>query len=229
MGCELRWNIKVQSVEDFVQWLQNVQVEAEAALHKAHDDMKHYADCKCVEALQYKVGDRVWLSTKNLHTMWPSRKLMEKHVGPYPISKIVLPNAVELKLLALLEIDVPIDISHLWPYKPPTILGQQTTPQPPIEMKGESEYIVKKILDSPLHHNKLQFLVKWEGYTDGNNSWEPEANSRNFPGAIYNFYNKYPNAPWRIARMEYEQLKFRPYQNFTVPNYLIISRLEVED
>ena len=68
MGFKLRWNVKVQSVEYFVQGLKNVQAEAEVALHKVHDDMKHNADRKCMEAPQYKVGDRVWLSTKDLHT-----------------------------------------------------------------------------------------------------------------------------------------------------------------
>ena len=114
---------------------------------------------------------------------------MEKQVGPYPISKTISPNAVELKFLASFRIDVPINVSHLRPYKPPTILGQQTTPQPPIEIEGEPEYIVEEILDSRPHRNKLEFLVKWEGYTDENNSWEPDANCRDAPCAIHNFYN----------------------------------------
>ena len=41
MEFELRWNVKVQSVEEFVQHLKDVQAEMEAALHRAHDDMKH--------------------------------------------------------------------------------------------------------------------------------------------------------------------------------------------
>ena len=153
---------------------------------------------------------------------------MEKLVGLYLISKIISPNAVELKLPASFRIDVPINVSRLRPYKPPTIPGQQITPQPPIEIEGEPEYIVEEILDSRLRRNKLDFLVKWEGYTDENNSWEPETNCRNAPRAIRDFYNKYPNALRRIARMQYEQLKFRPYENLTVPDYHIISRLEVE-
>ena len=65
MGFEPRWNVKVQSVEDFVQHLQNVQTEADAALYKACDDIKCYADHKHAEAPQYEVGDTVWLSTKD--------------------------------------------------------------------------------------------------------------------------------------------------------------------
>ena len=68
MGFELRRNVKVQAVEDFVQWMKNVQAEVEVALHKARDDMKCYADRSCADAPQYQIGDRVWLSTKDLHT-----------------------------------------------------------------------------------------------------------------------------------------------------------------
>ena len=113
MGFEPRRNVKVQSVEDFVQRMQNVQKEAEAALHKACDDMKRYADRACAHAPKYQIGDKVWLSTKDLHTTRPSGKLMERQVGPYPISKIISPNAVELKLPPSFKIDAPINVSHL--------------------------------------------------------------------------------------------------------------------
>ena len=52
-------------------------------------------------------------------------------------------------------------------------------PQAPVEVEGEEEYIVEEILDSHLRHNKLEFLVKWEGYTDENNSWKLEDNCKN--------------------------------------------------
>jgi len=35
--------VKVQAVDKFVDELKKIQ-KAEAALHKAHDDMKHFAD-----------------------------------------------------------------------------------------------------------------------------------------------------------------------------------------
>ena len=36
--------------------------------------------------------------------------------------------------------------------------------QPPVEVEGEEEYVVEEILDSHLRCNKLEVLVKWEGY-----------------------------------------------------------------
>jgi len=54
-------------VDKFVDELKNIQEDAEAALCKAHDDMKHFVDQMCVHMLEYKEGDQVWLSTKNLN------------------------------------------------------------------------------------------------------------------------------------------------------------------
>jgi len=215
-------------MDEFVNELKKIQEEAEAALHKARDDKKHFADRTHAHAPEYKEGDQVWLSTKNLNINQPSRKPTERQIGPYTITHVVSPNAVVLKLPPSFKIDVPINVSRLHPYKPPTVPGQQITPQVPVEVEGKEEYIVEEILDSCLRHNKLEFLVKWEGYMNENNSWEPEDNCKNARNAIATFYQKYPQAPRWIAWMQFNNLNFRPYQNFTQPKILMISCLEVE-
>ena len=60
--------------------------------------MKTQANKHCTEAPNYKVGDKVWLSTTSLHFTHASKKLSEHWVGPYVITKLVGNNAVELKL-----------------------------------------------------------------------------------------------------------------------------------
>jgi hypothetical protein len=115
---------------------------------------------------------------------------------------------VELKLPTSFKIHPVTSVSHLWPYKPPTIEGQQTTPQSPVKIEGHPEYEVEGMMDSQLRGHKLEFLVKWKGYTEENNSWEPKDNCTHAHEATTHFYRKYSNAPRRIARMEYEWLKF---------------------
>jgi hypothetical protein len=68
MGVEPRRQVKVQSVDDFLQQLKDAQKEVEVALHKAHDDMMHWVDWSCAQAPNYKPGNLVWLSTKDLQT-----------------------------------------------------------------------------------------------------------------------------------------------------------------
>jgi len=57
--------------------MKTVHEEAQAALSKSHDDMMCYTDFHRGEALEYKICDKVWLSTKNLNVDRPSRKLTE--------------------------------------------------------------------------------------------------------------------------------------------------------
>jgi len=181
-----------------------------------------------MHAPEYKEGDQVWLSIKNLNINQPSRKLTEMQIGLYTIIYVVSPNTVVLKLPPSFKIDVPINVSRLCPYKLPTIPGQQIMPQAPVEVEGEDEYIVEEILDSHLRCNKLEFLENWEGYMNEKNSWELEDNCKNVCNTIAAFYHKYPQAPRQIAWMQFNNLNFQPYQNFTQLNILMISHLEVE-
>ena len=60
--------------------------------------MKTQADKHCMEVPDYKVGDKVWLSTTNLCLTHTSKKLSECWIGSYIITKLVKNNTVELKL-----------------------------------------------------------------------------------------------------------------------------------
>jgi len=78
--------------------------------------------------------------------------------------------------------------------------------QSPVEVEGEEEYVVEEILDSCLR--QLEFLVKWEGYMNENNLWEPEDSCKNACNAIAAFYCKYPQVPRQIVQMQFNNLRF---------------------
>jgi len=74
--------------------------------------MKKQADRGRREAENWKVGDRVMLSTKDLvFKERPSKKLTEIYVRPYEIEEVVLKNAVKLKLLASMRIHSVVNVS----------------------------------------------------------------------------------------------------------------------
>jgi len=127
--------------------MKTVHEEAQAALSKSRDDMTHYADFHRGEAPEYKIGNKVWLSTKNLNVDQPSCKLTERQLRPYEIVKIISSNAVKLKLPTSFKIHDVINVSRIRPYCPPAT-GQSTIPPEPIVIEGTPEYKVEEITDS---------------------------------------------------------------------------------
>ena len=54
---------------------------------------------------------------------------------------------------------------------------QSPSAPPPLYTKDDQEYFDNEnIRDSPHVENWLQYVVKWKGYLDLENSWEPPAN-----------------------------------------------------
>ena len=66
MGFEVRKKGKYEGAEKFVTKMKEIQDEAKAVLGKVQEKIKKYADRKRAEINEYKVGDLVMLSTKDL-------------------------------------------------------------------------------------------------------------------------------------------------------------------
>jgi len=99
MGGDIRKKGKVKSATEFVERMKKVHEEAEAVLRKMQEEMKRYADKGRKETEEWRKGDRVLLSTKDLvFKERPSKKLTERYVGPYAIEEVVSSNAVKLRL-----------------------------------------------------------------------------------------------------------------------------------
>ena len=97
MGGDIRKKGKVESATEFIERMKKVHEEAGAALKKTQKEMKRYADQSRKETEDWKKGNRVLLSTKDLvFKKRPAKKLMERYIGPYVIEEVVLSNAVKL-------------------------------------------------------------------------------------------------------------------------------------
>ena len=77
MGIEPRRASKLEPAKEFAEHMKEIHEEAGAALSKARDNMTRYADQHRGSAPEYKTGDKVWLSTKDIKINQPSRKLAE--------------------------------------------------------------------------------------------------------------------------------------------------------
>ena len=167
MGFDIRKKGKNEKAEEFAKEMKEKYKEARASLVKSQEKMKRQADRNRKEVEEYRVGDKVLISTKDFSMELMKRvtkKLMEKFIGPYVVRKIVLENAVELELPVLLRIHLVVNVRRIVKYRE-QVEGQKKIPLPPVEVAGEKEYEVKKILDRQERRGKTKYLVKWKGYT----------------------------------------------------------------
>ena len=97
MEGDIRKKGKVEKATEFVERMKKVQEEVGAALKKTQEEMKRYVDKSRKEIEEWKKGDRVMLSTKDLvFKERPVRKLVEQYIGPYEIEEMVSTNVVKL-------------------------------------------------------------------------------------------------------------------------------------
>jgi len=121
--------------------LESSQLSDNTALRKVQEEIKKYVDRKRGEVDNYKVGDLVMLSTKDLKYQMVSRrteKLTERFMGPYRIKKIVSLNAVELELPSTVKIHSVVNVSRLHKYIG-QVEGQKREQPAPVIIKGEEE------------------------------------------------------------------------------------------
>ena len=128
-------------------------------MKKAQEEMKRYADKKRKEAEDWKKGDRVMLSTKDLvFKERPVRKLVERCVGPYKIEEIVSTNAVKLQLPSSMRIHLVVNVSQIVQYKE-QVKEQKRKEGKPVEVKEVKEWEVEKILNKRKIRGVDKYLV----------------------------------------------------------------------
>ena len=119
-----------------------------------------------------KKGDRVYLLRKNIKTVRPSEKLDFKKLGPFEIETVMGKVTYKLKLPKTMRIHPVFHISLLEPApkKAKQIMPTELLPD------ENGEYEVETILDCKWVRGRRQYLIKWKGYPNTENTWEPKTN-----------------------------------------------------
>jgi len=147
MGGDIRKKEKVERAAEFVERMKKVYEEARVALKKAQEDMKRQADQGRKEMEDWKRGDRIMLSTKDLvFKERPARKLVDQYIGPYAIKEVVSSNAIKLRLPTSMRIHLVVNVSQIVRYKE-QVEEQKKKEGKPIEIEGVKEWEVKRILN----------------------------------------------------------------------------------
>jgi hypothetical protein len=85
-------------------------------------------------------------------------------------------------------------VQLLHPHTESNIEGRIQLPPPPIIIEGEEEFEVEKVLDSRLFRRSFQYLVKWKGFSDSENTWQPAKDLEHAQDLIEEFHTAHPTA-----------------------------------
>src|SRR6266852_5190148 len=124
---------------------------------------------------RYHKGDQVWLEATHLLLQHQKTKLAPKRYRPFKITKEISPVAYQIGLPASWNIHDVFHTSLLSPYHETKAHGKNFSRPPPDLIKGENEYEVERIVNHRCHGRarRLQYLIKWKGYPESDNTWEP--------------------------------------------------------
>jgi len=169
---------KNHAVDEFTTRMRNALRSATEHLQRAVAKQKESAD-KHRRHDEFNIGDKVLLSTENLHIRLPEQtsKLLARRCGPFTITNKLSPLLYRLKLPDNWQ--VRCDVFHIDTltryHESPNFPERAKRIRPvPLHVDGDTYYLVEAILDRRWDNRKrqMQYLVKWLGYDNSHNSWE---------------------------------------------------------
>jgi hypothetical protein len=144
-------------------------------------------------------GQKVWLNAKNLTLPYGTIKLAPRRHGPFVIEEVRSPIVYKLCLPPQWNIHPVFHASLLMPYVE-TVEHRENYSRPPPDMiEGEEQYEVEAIRAHRHHRRKLQYLIKWKGYPESDNTWEPVDNVQ-APLLIRKYHETHPLKDKRPAK-----------------------------
>jgi hypothetical protein len=148
--------------------------------------------------LKEKKGTRkkgIWVGIKGKE-MWVCIIAAQDRImtyGPFPITHVISCTSYQLKLPSQWKIHNVFHATLLTPYKETPLNGKQYQEPIPELINGQPEWEVEAILCVRRHRNQLQYLVRWKGFSEVHDSWEP-AKDVHTENLVEEFYKRHPTA-----------------------------------
>jgi hypothetical protein len=150
-----------------------LQQECRRKIKTANAYQKAYAD-KRRAPMPFRIGDQVLVSNRHIKSTRPKKKLDWKFLGPGTITAQIGPSAFRIDLPELQKVHPVFHASLLEPYSPEGAIPHPNAPQQDtLREYGDDVYEVERIVDRRRNEDdKWEYLVKWTGYPEEENSWE---------------------------------------------------------
>ncbi|XMA14720.1 hypothetical protein WAI453_007511 [Rhynchosporium graminicola] len=195
---------KSESAQELSQRLSSLHRTLKENLLHAQDIQAKYYDAKH-KRLSFQIGQLVYLSTKNLTSNQPCKKLGPKRVGPFQVLETIGTQAYRIKIPESWNIHDVFHVSLLSPFQGAARVDRSAetlqTPGPELVMNDQGdeaeEWEIEQVLDSKVsgRWKKLYYLVRWKGWGADHDSWHKAEDLEHAQEALNDFHRVQPLKP----------------------------------
>lgn len=145
--------VNVEEATNFATRMQELHKIVHKALEENAATMKRYADKRWKDALEYAVGQKVWLDTSHLQMTQPHKKFSDYRYGPFEIIEKISPMAFRLVLPLQWGKHIH-NVFHVSKLRhvtdAPGLRPEEPLPPPPDIINDEEEYVVEAVIDTKI-------------------------------------------------------------------------------
>ena len=181
--------------------LHQSQEHTKASIAQSQDRYTRQAN-KHRREVDFRVKDKVQVSTKYWKTDRPSRKLAQQIEGPFEIIKQV-GHSFKLRLLESIKVHPVFYANRLRKAPENPRLGQSNPDLLPVQVNDQEEYEVQYIVAVKPVRGTLKYRAKQKGQDDDPNQYLALSFS-NSPLALEQFYATNPDQPGPPRNLQYQ-------------------------
>jgi predicted aspartyl protease len=189
-----RETLKMDEAKAFASRMHDAWEFAKDSLQKHQARMERSAN-KHRRAVDFGVGDEVYLKTKDWSTDRPSQKLDFPMAGPYKVTEKVF-DSFKLKLPSTMDIHPVFSTDKLRLSHNDPLPGQVNEPTAPVVIAKDEEWEVEEVVSCKRSRGKqLRYKIIWRGDPLPHDEWMTPSDIKYSPHLIKAFHLKNPALP----------------------------------